>query len=79
MSGWRFDLNPIDVAKVETKYRRIVTKIPAPESLEILEGLDRYETTAMHGQLPVVWDRAEGFQVHDPGATPGSTSPLQSL
>jgi 4-aminobutyrate aminotransferase-like enzyme len=65
MSGWRFDLNPEEVPRIETKYRRVVTKIPVPESLEILEALDRYETTAMHGQLPVVWDRAEGFQVHD--------------
>lgn len=65
MSGWRFDLTPVQVPRVETKYRRIATKMPVPESLEILEMLDRYETTAMHGQLPVVWDRAEGFQVHD--------------
>lgn len=65
MSGWKFDLVPIQVPKVETRYRRIVTKMPVPESLEILQALDKYETTAMHGQLPVVWDRAEGFQVHD--------------
>ena len=65
MSGWRFDLNPVDVPTVETKYRRIATKMPVPESLEIFKALDRYESTAMHGQLPVVWDRAEGFQVHD--------------
>ena len=36
-----------------------------PESLPLLETLDQYETIAMHGQLPIVWDRAEGFQVHD--------------
>jgi len=65
MSGWRFDLNPVTVAKLETKYRRIVTKIPVPESIEILNTLERYETSAMHGQLPIVWDRAEGFQVYD--------------
>lgn len=65
MAGWRFSTDPVDVSKVETKYRRIVTKIPVPESLPILEIMDRCETTAMLGQLPVVWDRAEGFQVHD--------------
>ncbi len=65
MAGWRFALNPVEVPQIETKYRRIVTKMPVPESLEILETLDRYETTAMHGQMPVVWDRAEGFQVSD--------------
>lgn len=51
--------------RVETRYRRIITKIPVPESLEILRSLEEYEATAMHGQLPVVWDRAEGFQVYD--------------
>jgi 4-aminobutyrate aminotransferase-like enzyme len=65
MAGWRFALNPVEVPKVETKYRRIATPLPVPESLEILKTLDHCETTAMHGQMPVVWDRAESFQVHD--------------
>lgn len=57
---------PQDVARVETKYRRIVTQFPVPESLPIFEKLDRYELRAMGGQPPVIWDRAEGFQVYDP-------------
>ncbi len=65
MSNWRFNLTPIDVPKVETKYRKITTKLPVPESLEILETLDHFEAKTMLGQMPVVWDRAEGFQVHD--------------
>lgn len=31
----------------------------------MLERLYATESRAMHGQLPVVWDRAEGFQVYD--------------
>jgi 4-aminobutyrate aminotransferase/diaminobutyrate-pyruvate transaminase/4-aminobutyrate aminotransferase/(S)-3-amino-2-methylpropionate transaminase len=50
---------------VETKYRRIVTDLPAPASVPILEKLHRYEPVAMRGQPPIVWDRAEGFQVYD--------------
>jgi 4-aminobutyrate aminotransferase/diaminobutyrate-pyruvate transaminase/4-aminobutyrate aminotransferase/(S)-3-amino-2-methylpropionate transaminase len=50
---------------VETKYRRIATPFPVPESLPILEQLLKYEPRAMTGQPPVVWDRAEGFQVRD--------------
>ena len=65
MSSWKFEIEPVKVPRVETKYRRIVTKIPVPESLKILETLDLYETRAMHGQMPIVWDRAENFQVHD--------------
>ena len=65
MSGWMFDRTPKDVPRVSTPYRRIQTRLPVPESLEILDALDRYETTAMHGQMPVVWDRAEGCLVYD--------------
>lgn len=56
---------PRPVARIETKYRRIVTDFPAPESLPILEKLNKYELRAMGGQPPVVWDRAEGCQVYD--------------
>ena len=60
-----FDLTPKRVPRVETRYRRIVTDLPAPESIPILERLHRFEPVAMRGQPPVVWDRAEGFQVYD--------------
>jgi 4-aminobutyrate aminotransferase / (S)-3-amino-2-methylpropionate transaminase / 5-aminovalerate transaminase len=66
MSGWKFNLEPAAVPRVNTAYRRIVTKIPAPGSLEIFHALDAYEAQAMHGQLPVIWDRAEDFRVYDP-------------
>jgi 4-aminobutyrate aminotransferase/diaminobutyrate-pyruvate transaminase/4-aminobutyrate aminotransferase/(S)-3-amino-2-methylpropionate transaminase len=42
-----------------------VTKLPAPESIPVLEKLYEFEPRAMRGQPPVVWDRAEGFQVYD--------------
>ncbi|MFN3322814.1 MAG: aspartate aminotransferase family protein [Bryobacteraceae bacterium] len=60
-----FDLTPRRVPTVETKLRRIATELPVPASLPILEKLHRYEPVAMRGQPPVVWDRAEGFQVFD--------------
>lgn len=50
---------------MRTKFRQINTPIPVPESLAIFESLDRFESRSMHGQLPVVWDRAEDFQVWD--------------
>lgn len=59
--GWE----PRAVEPVHTKYRRIVTRIPVPESLPILEKLKRFEPQAMGGQPPVVWDRAEGVCVFD--------------
>lgn len=61
----QFSLEPRAVARVETALRRIVTPIPVPESLPLLEKLHKYEPVAMQGQPPIVWDRAEGFQVSD--------------
>lgn len=65
MSGYQFSKIPVKVPKIMTKFRQINTAIPVPESLSIIEEISRYESQSMHGQLPVVWDRAEGFQVHD--------------
>jgi 4-aminobutyrate aminotransferase/diaminobutyrate-pyruvate transaminase/4-aminobutyrate aminotransferase/(S)-3-amino-2-methylpropionate transaminase len=60
-----FTLVPQDVKKVSTRYRRIGTQLPVPESIPTLEKLYEFEPRAMRGQPPVLWDRAEGFQVFD--------------
>ena len=65
MAGHKYNLNPVAVPRVETKYRRIVTPIPVPESLPIFERLAKYEPLSMQGQPPVIWDRAEGIQISD--------------
>lgn len=65
MAGHGFSHTPKVVPQVDTAYRRIATPIPVPESLPLLERLYSIESHSMHGQLPVVWDRAEGFQVFD--------------
>jgi 4-aminobutyrate aminotransferase / (S)-3-amino-2-methylpropionate transaminase / 5-aminovalerate transaminase len=65
MSGFDFNVTPKSVPLVKSKYRSIVTKIPVPESIQYFETLDFYESISMHGQLPVIWDRAEDFQVYD--------------
>ncbi len=63
--GKEFSVDPVKVPEVETKHRRITTALPAPESIATLETLRNIEPISMRGQPPVVWDRAEGFQVHD--------------
>jgi len=65
MSGLGFSHVPKEVKRIKTKYRSIVTKIPVPESLPILERVYETESHSMHGQLPIIWDRAEGVQVYD--------------
>lgn len=52
-------------AHVQSRYRRIVTPIPVPDSLPILARLRQFEPQSMAGQPPVLWDRAEGVQVYD--------------
>jgi 4-aminobutyrate aminotransferase/diaminobutyrate-pyruvate transaminase/4-aminobutyrate aminotransferase/(S)-3-amino-2-methylpropionate transaminase len=61
----QFELVPRNVPPVSSKYRRIVTPIPVPESIPILERLRQYEPISMSGQPLVLWDRAEGIQVFD--------------
>src|SRR3954451_868045 len=60
-----FTLVPQEVKNIKTKYRRIGTPLPVPESVPTLEKLYAFEPLAMRGQPPVIWDRAEGFQVSD--------------
>lgn len=65
MAGFSFSHKPVSVDKIESQYRKIVTKIPVPESIGMLEKAYRLESKSMHGQMPLVWDRAEDFQVYD--------------
>ena len=66
MSNWTFDLSPKNVPAVSTKWRHITTALPVPESLAMFKALDETESVSMHGQMPIVWDKAEGCQVSDP-------------
>lgn len=61
----KYSLEPKEVPSVDTKYRKIKTKLPVPESLEIFRTLNKSEPPSMMGQPPVIWDRAEGFQISD--------------
>jgi 4-aminobutyrate aminotransferase-like enzyme len=63
--GKEFSITPREVAHVETKYRRIVTAVPHPDSLAVLNKLREFEPNSMRGQPPVVWDRAEDIFVYD--------------
>jgi 4-aminobutyrate aminotransferase-like enzyme len=65
MAGKVFSHQPIKVEKIATEYRTIKTAIPVPESVPMLEKMYEIEAQAMHGQLPMVWDRADDFQIYD--------------
>src|SRR5580693_9508412 len=60
-----YDLTPVDVPKIKTRFRTIRTRIPVPESLPIFAELTRSEPRSMAGQPPIVWHKADNFTVSD--------------
>ncbi len=65
MSNYKFHLEPQAVKPLKTKNILIKTKIPAPGTREILNRLEVVESRSMHGQLPIVWEKAKGHRVYD--------------
>src|SRR3989338_5184332 len=65
METFKFNLLPRSVPKVRTEHRCIMTEIPVPQSLEVLEKIKKYESSNVMDQLPVIWDRAKDYQVFD--------------
>ncbi len=60
-----YDLTPVDVPEVNTRRRTIKTKLPVPESLPIFEELAKSEPRSMMGMPPIVWHKAENFNIWD--------------
>ena len=65
MSGYSFDRSPKNVPLIQTEFRKIQTPIPAEGTESILAELDHYESRSMHGQLPIVWDKAVDSCIFD--------------
>jgi 4-aminobutyrate aminotransferase / (S)-3-amino-2-methylpropionate transaminase / 5-aminovalerate transaminase len=65
MSSHIFSRAPIEVPFVETANRSINTALPAPGTKDILEKLDNVESRSMHGQIPIIWDSANNFNIFD--------------
>jgi len=61
----RYSLEPRKVPRIETRFRRIVTPLPVPESVPVLEKLLAHEPPSMACQPPVLWDHASGPSVLD--------------
>lgn len=61
-----FAIEPEDAPQIETRYRRIQTQLPVPESLEILRRANAVVPEVNCYQPPVIWDRAEGASISDP-------------
>ena len=63
--GRQFSLEPRNVKLVDTKYRKIKTQIPNPESTSLVRRMRTCEPVSMSGQPVIVWDAAKGCQVYD--------------
>jgi 4-aminobutyrate aminotransferase/(S)-3-amino-2-methylpropionate transaminase len=61
----RYSLEPLEVPRVDTPHRKIVTAQPPPQAVEVFERLNAVEPASMSCQPPVLWDRAEGYNVED--------------
>ena len=64
--GREFPLTPRRVPEVNTTHRRIVTPIPVPASIPLLEKLRKHEPASMGGQPAVIWHEGDGFHIRDP-------------
>jgi 4-aminobutyrate aminotransferase-like enzyme len=60
-----YELTPVNVPKIKTRFRAIRTPIPVPASLPIFEKLRQSEPRSMAGQPPIVWHKAQGSTVSD--------------
>ena len=60
-----FTFSPQACTPVETPFRRITTALPAPETAPVLADAVRYFPQVNCYQPPIVWDRAEKYQVFD--------------
>ena len=60
-----FPLETITVDPVETKYRKITGELTNAETISRIKELRDVEARSMRGQLPIIWDKAEGINVFD--------------
>src|SRR5688500_15391833 len=65
MATKEFPLEPHNVPPVETRHRRIVTPIPAPQSIPLLKRMRELEPRSMGGQPAVVWHHGQGAPIID--------------
>lgn len=63
--GNSFEQQPQATDRIETAYRQIVTPLPAPTTIPILGRMVKAFPRVNCYQPPILWDRAQGFQVFD--------------
>lgn len=64
-SEYRFKLFSEKVKKINTKYRKIKTRIPHKNDIKVFKSIMHKETSSIINQLPIVWDRAKNYNIYD--------------
>jgi 4-aminobutyrate aminotransferase-like enzyme len=62
---FEFSKVPVVCEKIKTKYRSIITDIPSPETVNIINKCLLNEPNSMNDQLPIVWESAYDFTIYD--------------
>ena len=60
-----FQFCPASAPRIQTEFRNIVTELPVPEDAERLQSAAAVFPEVNCYQAPVIWDRAEDYQVFD--------------
>ncbi len=60
-----YPLTPVEIPTVSTPHRKVSGMLPHPEAVAEIKKMRTFEPRSMQGQLPIIWDRAEGFNVFD--------------
>jgi 4-aminobutyrate aminotransferase/diaminobutyrate-pyruvate transaminase/4-aminobutyrate aminotransferase/(S)-3-amino-2-methylpropionate transaminase len=60
-----FVLSPEETPNIDTRYRRICTRLPAPETVPDLRRAASLFPEVNCYQPPVIWDSADGFTIKD--------------
>ena len=60
-----FSLIPREIKSIKSNNRKIHGLLPLPRAESVFDELDVYESRSMHGQIPIIWDRAVGHNVYD--------------
>ena len=62
---FKFNLKPKKIKTVRTKNIIINTKLPTKSYLNLMKRLENVEAKSMHGQIPILWNKAKDFSIYD--------------
>lgn len=62
---FKFNLKSKKVKSIKTKNINIKTNLPTKSYLKVLKKLEHTEAQSMHGQIPIMWEKADNYNIFD--------------